>query len=74
MSTTVLVKLSHSANETIQRLAYSEIYLCLATLLRRFDLELYETDSRCVDPKYDYFAPFPEKNDLSEERVRLLVK
>ncbi|KAI0124105.1 cytochrome P450 [Xylariales sp. AK1849] len=55
-------------------LAYAELYLCLATLFRRFNLELYETDRSCVDPKYDYFAPFPKKHDLSNERLRLLVQ
>ncbi|KAL8738593.1 MAG: hypothetical protein Q9181_000644 [Wetmoreana brouardii] len=55
-------------------LAYTELYLTLATLLRRFDMELYQTDRSCVDPKYDYFAPFPENDDLANGRVRVLVK
>ncbi|KAI1826637.1 cytochrome P450 [Xylaria intraflava] len=55
-------------------LAYAELYLALATLFRQFDLELYDTDRTCVDPKYDYFAPFPERHDLNNGRVRLLVK
>ncbi|KAB5583157.1 cytochrome P450 [Coniochaeta sp. 2T2.1] len=55
-------------------LAYTELYLSLATLFRQFDLELYETDRTCVDPKYDYFAPFPEKHDLSNGRLRFVVQ
>ena len=56
------------------RLAYAELYLTLATLFRQFDMELFETDRKCVDPYYDYFAPFPENDDLANGRVRLLVK
>ena len=52
-------------------MGYSELYLTVATVFRRFDMELYDTDRLCVDPKYDYFFPFPER---SEERVRVLVK
>lgn len=54
-------------------LAYTELYLTLATLFRRFNMKLHETDRSCVDPKYDYFAPFPENNDLGSGRVRVLV-
>ena len=54
-------------------LAYAELYITLATLFRRFDMELHETDRSCVDPKYDYFAPFPENDDLGSGRVRVLV-
>lgn len=37
----------------------------------QFDLELYETTRRNVEPKVDYFVPKPEKG---AEGVRLLVK
>lgn len=41
-------------------LALCEINTALATLIRRFDFELFDTDRRDVDYKYDYFVPVPE--------------
>ena len=52
-------------------MAYSELYLTLATVFRQYDMELHDTTRLNVDPKYDWFAPFPEKY---EERIRVLVK
>lgn len=41
-------------------LAMCELHIALATIVRRFDLRLFETDRRAVDYKYDYFIPLPE--------------
>ena len=52
-------------------LAKAEIYLTLAAVFHRFDLELYETDRSDVDIVHDYFNPSP-KDDT--KGVRVLVK
>ncbi len=65
---------SNPLTRGFRSLAYAELYITLATLFRRFDMELHETDRSCVDPKYDYFAPFPENDDLGNGRVRVLIK
>ena len=38
-------------------LATAEIYLTLATVFRRFDMELYETTARDAEIAHDYFIP-----------------
>lgn len=52
-------------------LAKAEIYLTLAAVFHRFDMELYETDRSDVDIVHDYFNPSP-KDDT--KGVRVLVK
>jgi hypothetical protein len=64
-------------------LAYSELYLILAGIFRKYDLfdgsgkqtnptlELFETDRDDVDIKYDLLIPFPKKGSLG---VRLRVR
>ena len=39
------------------RLAKAELYLTLATVFYRFDMELFETTRADIDPSRDYFAP-----------------
>ena len=41
-------------------LAHAELFLTLATLFRRFDLQLYETRREDVEPARDFFVPAPE--------------
>ncbi|KAK3667381.1 hypothetical protein LTR22_001897 [Elasticomyces elasticus] len=53
-----------------QSLAWAEMYLALASVVHSFDMSLHDTDRRHVDPKYDYFVPFPEV----ESGVRVIVK
>lgn len=36
--------------------------MALATVFRRFALELYETDIKDVTMVHDYFIPFPDWN------------
>jgi hypothetical protein len=53
----------------IRSLAWAELYLTLAAVIHRFDLQLYQTEMRDVKPRYDHFVPFPETNN----GVRVLV-
>lgn len=52
-------------------LASLEIYLTMATLLRRFEFELFETDRSSVDFYQDFFTPQPKPGGLG---VRVQVK
>jgi cytochrome P450 len=52
-------------------LAYAELYLTIATLVSRFDFELYETGIRDVKIKHDFFVAAPE---LGSKGVRVTVK
>jgi cytochrome P450 len=52
-------------------LAYAEIYLTLAAVFRRFDLELFETTREDVDIVHDFFSPSAR---LDSKGVRVLVK
>ncbi|KAK4496084.1 hypothetical protein PRZ48_012063 [Zasmidium cellare] len=53
-----------------ERLAWAEMYLTLAAVLHRFDMELYKTEDVDVYPVYDHFVPFPER----ENGVRVTVR
>ncbi|KAF2210105.1 hypothetical protein CERZMDRAFT_45960, partial [Cercospora zeae-maydis SCOH1-5] len=52
-------------------LAYLELYVALATLFRRFDLELFETTRDDVDFALDIVVPMPKKDTKG---VRMVVK
>ncbi|KAL9000687.1 MAG: hypothetical protein Q9169_000723 [Polycauliona sp. 2 TL-2023] len=52
-------------------LAYAELYMTIATIFRRFELELFETDRSTVEYGRDYFNPFPENGC---DGVKVLVK
>ena len=52
-------------------LAYAEIYLTLAAVFRRFDLELFETTREDVDIVHDFFNPSAR---LDSKGVRVRVK
>lgn len=51
-------------------LATAEIYLTLATIFRRFDMELYETAARDAEIAHDYFIPH---GHADSKGVRVLV-
>jgi cytochrome P450 len=51
LSSVVTDMLTHS-------LAQAEMHLALATIFRRFDTELFDTNRKDVDPKKDFFVPF----------------
>jgi hypothetical protein len=50
-------------------LAYAELFLVIATIVRRFDMELYETPKRNIDLARDLGTPYPEKGNLSVRAV-----
>jgi hypothetical protein len=52
-------------------LAYSELFLVLAALFRRFDLELFETDVEDVRVLRDKFVGMAGKGS---QGVRIIVK
>jgi cytochrome P450 len=52
-------------------LAKAEMYIALAALLRRYDLELWESSRRDVDMVHDLFLP---QADLASTGARVLVK
>ena len=54
-----------------QHLAYMELYVGLATLFRRHDLELHETDRSDVDFVLDMVIPIPKRGSKG---VRVIVK
>ncbi|RDW72940.1 hypothetical protein BP6252_06847 [Coleophoma cylindrospora] len=52
-------------------LAYAELYLALATVFRRFQFELYDTDVSDIELAHDFFLPTPK---LDSKGVRVKVK
>ncbi|KAL8909677.1 MAG: hypothetical protein Q9171_004948 [Xanthocarpia ochracea] len=52
-------------------LAYAELYMTIATIFRRFEMELFETDRATVEYARDYFNPFPENGC---DGVKVLVR
>ncbi|KAK1637102.1 cytochrome protein [Colletotrichum phormii] len=53
------------------QLAWAELYTGIATLFRRFKMELYETERDAMDLHMDRFVPRPKPHTLG---VRALVK
>lgn len=52
-------------------LANAEIYLTLATVFRRFNVELYETTARDAEVAHDFFVPHPHADSKG---VRIVFK
>lgn len=52
-------------------LAYAEFHVGLATVFRRFDLELYGTTREDVDARHDFFIA---ASKLNSKGMRVLVK
>ena len=50
--------------------AMAELYIGLATVFRRLDMELYETERDAVDMAADYFVPIPKEETKG---VRVLI-
>ena len=46
------------------------MYLACAALIRRFNFELYETDSRNMEMVHDFFVAAPAR-DFRSVRVRI---
>ena len=51
-------------------MAYAELYLTIARVFRRFELELFETTIEDIKMKHDFFAPVPR---LDSKGVRIRV-
>ena len=52
-------------------LAKAELFLTLAMIFRRFDLELFETDRSDVDMAHDFFVPYTRQDSNG---IRVVVK
>ena len=52
-------------------LAYAELYLTLAHVFRRYDLELFGTGRDDVDAKHDFMVPSPK---LDSKGLRVVVR
>ena len=64
----------HVVSETIltrPSLARSEILLVMSTILRQFELELYETTVEDVRVKHEIFIPFV---NMDSKGVRVVIK
>ncbi|KAB8213436.1 cytochrome P450 [Aspergillus novoparasiticus] len=56
-------------------LAYCQVNLSLAFLIRRFELELYKTTPRDVSPDWDCFVAYPPKDSYGTRiRVKAVVR
>lgn len=54
-----------------QHLAYAEIYLVSATLIRRYDMQLFEVSHDDIEMKHDFFDPYPK---LDSKGLRVIMK
>ena len=69
---TYLVNFSRGSRACIGlNFAHLELYVALATIFRRFELELFDTDHNDVDFVLDIVAPMPKKDSRG---VRIMVK
>jgi cytochrome P450 len=67
-----LVNFSKGSRQCMgMNLAYAEIYLTLAAVFRRFELELFETTQEDAEVKHDYFNPQPA---IDSKGIRVVVK
>lgn len=60
----------HATLADFYSLAWTEIFVAAGTILRKFDLELYETDISDVLLAHDFFLPSPK---LDSKGVRIKV-
>ncbi|KAL4899421.1 hypothetical protein BDW74DRAFT_116296 [Aspergillus multicolor] len=55
-------------------LAYAEMFLILATLVRKFDIEIYETPKANIEFGRDFGTPLPEKGELDvRAKIRKVI-
>ncbi|MCJ1462496.1 hypothetical protein MMC07_001098 [Pseudocyphellaria aurata] len=67
-----LVSFSKGTRNCIgMNLAYAQLYIVLATLFRRVNMELFETQRDAVDMAIDHFTQSPKKDTKG---VRVLIK
>ncbi|KAL4876881.1 cytochrome P450 [Aspergillus karnatakaensis] len=50
-------------------LAWAELFLVIATLVRRFEIEIYETPEENIEFARDFGTPWPDKGGLSVQAV-----
>ena len=55
---------------TFCSLAYMEAYIALASVMRRFSFQLYETDASDIEVAHDFFLPCAK---LDSKGVRVNV-
>ncbi|KAJ6004592.1 hypothetical protein N7540_012961 [Penicillium herquei] len=66
-----LVNFSKGSRSCLGRhLAIAEMFLTLSTLIRRFDIEIYDTPQANIECACDFGVPYPEHGNLS---VRTLI-
>ena len=51
-------------------LAYAQLYMCVAAMCGRYDLEMYQTDQKDVTPTRDLFTAGPR---LDSKGIRIMV-
>lgn len=57
------------------RLAYAELFIVIATLMRMFDMELADTPRETIEFARDFGTPYPEKGNLCvKARITILVQ
>jgi hypothetical protein len=63
---------AHAAHEFLfaNSLAYAELYLTLAKIIPRFEMDLFETTVEDVEPERDFFVAVPK---LDSKGVRVKV-
>ena len=62
---------SQTSTDVLLSLAHAELYMGIASLFRRFNLELYDTDASDLVLKHDFFLPAPKSDSKG---VRVVVK
>ena len=71
VSSTLHLHLTSSLNVTNRNsLAYMEAYIALASVMRRFSLELFETDASDIEVAHDFFLPCAK---LDSKGIRMKV-
>jgi hypothetical protein len=60
-------------NVVYSSLAYAELYITLAKLVRSFDMELFETTSEDLETYHIRLTPYPRKGH-GEVKVRVTEK
>lgn len=51
--------------DVVFRLAYAELFIVIAALMRQFEMELVDTPKETIEFARDFGAPYPEKGNLS---------
>lgn len=50
-------------------LAYAELFLVIATMIRRFDFELYQTSKKDIDFVRDFGTPYPDEGNFGIKAI-----